>query len=260
MSRIQNIENKILIVLIVLAAIVMLILGYIWSIKPEENKTEIEEQKNPVLSDSTNNGEGQEIATIESNMENEDSESVSSQIGKTVEEGEQGKNSTDSNKTQDDNKKETKNNNEQVEEKQETKQEEKEPNFAMPVNGEIIKGFAKDNLVFSETLQEWITHQAIDIKSEARDVVKASANGTVTAIKNDPRYGLTVIVEHSAGFQTVYSNLLTAEYVVEGEEVKQGQTLGTVGSSAVFEISDESHLHFEMLKNSEYVDPSLYIK
>ena len=58
----------------------------------------------------------------------------------------------------------------------------------------------------------------------------------------------------------MYSNLLTAEFVVQGEKVKQGQTLGTIGSSATFEISDEPHLHFEMLKDSEYVDPSIYIK
>ena len=130
----------------------------------------------------------------------------------------------------------------------------------MPVDGEIVRGFAKDNLVYSETLQEWIVHQAIDIKANSRDVVKAAAEGTVLAIKSDPRYGLTVIIEHEGGFKTVYSNLLTAEFVVEGENVKQGQTLGTVGSSATFEIADEPHLHFEMLKDSEYVDPTIYIK
>ena len=140
------------------------------------------------------------------------------------------------------------------------KKEEKEISFVMPVEGEIIKGFAKDSLVYSETLQEWVTHQAIDIKAESRDVVKAVANGTVTAIKNDPRYGLTVIIEHDGGFKTVYSNLLTAEFVVEGEQVKQGQTLGTIGNSATFEIADESHLHFEMLKDLVYVDPTIYIK
>lgn len=136
----------------------------------------------------------------------------------------------------------------------------KEISFAMPIEGEIIRGFAKDNLVYSETLQEWIVHTALDIKAESRDVVKASAEGTVTGIKNDPRYGLTVIIEHDGRFKTVYSNLLTAEFVVEGEQVKQGQTIGTVGSSATFEIADESHLHFEMLKDSVYVDPSIYIK
>ena len=38
-----------------------------------------------------------------------------------------------------------------------------------------------------------------------------------------------------------------------------GQTVGTVGNSAAFEIADEPHLHFEIIKNGEKVDPSLYI-
>jgi len=132
--------------------------------------------------------------------------------------------------------------------------------FMYPVEGEVVKGFAVDNLVFSETLQEWIVHKGIDIKAPRATVVKAAEEGTVTAIKNDPRYGLTVIVEHREGYKTVYSNLLTTEFVSEGENVTKGQSLGTVGNSAAFEIADEPHLHFEMLLNEQAVDPTLYLK
>ena len=134
-----------------------------------------------------------------------------------------------------------------------------DPEFMMPVEGEILREYAKDSLVYSTTLDEWITHNGIDIIAEKTTVVKASAEGTVKSIKNDPRYGLTVVIEHVNGFKTVYSNLLTAEFIEEGEQVKQGQTIGTVGNTATFEIADESHLHFEILKNDEYVDPELYI-
>ena len=128
-----------------------------------------------------------------------------------------------------------------------------------PLKGEILRGFAKDSLVFSNTLQEWVTHNGVDIKADKTSVVKAAANGTVSAIKNDPRYGLTVIINHDNGYQTVYSNLLTAEFVVKGEKVEIGQSIGTVGNSASFEILDEYHLHFEVLKNNEYIDPCIYI-
>lgn len=134
------------------------------------------------------------------------------------------------------------------------------PEFIMPVEGEIMREFAKENLVYSQTLDEWVTHLGIDIKADKTTVVKASAKGTVTAIKNDPRYGLTVVIEHTAGFKTVYSNLLTAEYVTIGQIVESGQTLGTVGNTANFEILDEYHLHFEILKNNEKVNPSGYLK
>lgn len=139
-------------------------------------------------------------------------------------------------------------------------EEKKEVTFIKPTEGEIICEFAKDNLIYSETLKEWVTHTAIDIKADKTSVIKASADGIVKSIVNDPRYGLTVVIEHDDGYETVYSNLLTAEFVVEGEEVTQGQTIGTAGNTASFESAMESHLHFELLKDGEYLDPSIYLK
>ncbi|MCI8361986.1 MAG: M23 family metallopeptidase [Clostridia bacterium] len=149
----------------------------------------------------------------------------------------------------------------QEEKKEETKKEEiKDPTFAKPVEGDIIKEFASENLIYSETLKEWVTHNGIDIKAEKATIVKASSEGTIKSIKNDPRYGITIVIEHTNGYVSVYSNLLTAEFVKEGEKVKQGQTIGTVGNTAAFEIADDPHLHFEILKDNKYINPSEYIK
>lgn len=132
--------------------------------------------------------------------------------------------------------------------------------FIRPVDGENITSYSMDSLIYSNTLQEWITHRGIDIKAEKTTVVKASAPGTVKYIKEDPRYGLSITIEHNDGFQTVYSSLLSTEFVKEGDKVEQGQSIGTVGNSAVFESGDGSHLHFEILKDGEYVNPDIYIK
>ena len=136
----------------------------------------------------------------------------------------------------------------------------KEIAFVKPTEGDIICEYAKENLIYSETLKEWITHTAIDIKADKTSVIKASADGIVKSIVNDPRYGLTVVIEHDDGYETVYANLLTAEFVVAGEEVTQGQTIGTVGNTASFESSMECHLHFELIKDGEYLDPAIYLK
>lgn len=136
----------------------------------------------------------------------------------------------------------------------------KDPEFSIPVEGENMRGFAKDSLTYSDTLEEWVTHLGIDIKAERTAVVKASEEGKITSIKNDPRYGLTIVIEHVNGYKTVYSNLLTTEFVTEGETVKKGQSIGTVGNSASFEIVDEPHLHFEIIKDNVNVDPSIYLK
>ena len=132
--------------------------------------------------------------------------------------------------------------------------------FIFPVEGEVIKEFAKDNLIYSETLEEWITHLGIDIKADRTTVVKATADGTVKSIKNDPRYGLTVTIEHNDGYTSVYSSLLSAEFVKEGEKVTQGQTIGTVGNSSVFEVAEDNHLHFELIKDGSNINPEIYLK
>ena len=248
-------------------AIVIISYALIANLMKDESEVQIAKENTLNLQEENTNSI---IITTEDVTSTENTESASSSMGKTVEESEEENSKTESNNENKVDDKNVKEENTSVEssiiindsnsKEVSNKKEEKEISFTIPVEGEIIKGFAKDNLVYSETLQEWVVHQAIDIKAESRDVVKAAAEGTVIAIKNDPRYGLTVIIEHDGGFKTVYSNLLTAEFVVQGEKVKQGQTLGTIGSSATFEIADESHLHFEMSKDSVYVDPTIYIK
>lgn len=131
--------------------------------------------------------------------------------------------------------------------------------FIPPVNGEILKDFANETLLYSKTLEEWTVHNGIDIKAPKTTVVLSCAEGVVESIKNDPRYGLTITISHRDGFKTIYSNLLTAEFVSEGQTIEQGRTIGTVGETASFEIADEAHLHFEMMKDGVYVNPTLYL-
>lgn len=133
--------------------------------------------------------------------------------------------------------------------------------FIKPIDGETSKPFSMDSLIYSETLQEWTTHRGIDIKADKNTEVKATANGTVKSIKTDPRFGISVILTHKNGFESVYACLLnSAENLKEGDSVQQGQVIGNVGNSGVFETTDGMHLHFEILKDGEYVNPEIYLK
>ena len=207
--------------------------------------------------------------------EDDNTESTSTEIGKTVEESKNElennniNNVVTKNTTVDNNSTNTTKNNTKTTSSKTTKSNKKEstkatktpdPTFSKPVEGEIIREFAKDSLVFSNTLQEWIIHEGIDIKADKTTVVKAAESGTVKSIKNDPRYGITVIIEHTNGYKTIYSNLLTSEFVVENEKVEKGQTIGTVGNTAVFESADDYHLHFEIWKDNVAQDPTIYLK
>ena len=221
--------------------------------KKEENQTENSSKNSTTnTTNSTTTNSVKENTNKNSNTTNsltkKDNTSTTNNLTKQTT-AQAGKNSTDS-----------KNSSTNETSKNDTKETSKEVAFQKPVDGDIIKEFAKDNLLFSQTLQEWTVHTGIDIKAEKTTVVKSAEAGTVKSIKNDPRYGLTIVVSHDNGFETVYSNLLTSEFVVEGEKVDKGQSLGTVGNTAAFEVADDSHLHFEILKDSVQVDPSIYIK
>lgn len=265
MSRAKGNEDKVFkysaIGLSILAVIVFSLFMYSQNLNNEEDSSLLDSDKIADVLENTNDYEN--IST---------SELTSSSIGKSIEEQVNNtaliipKNTTrEINATTNKIVKNETNVKEEVKtsgeaENVETKEDKKELSFEKPVEGEITRDFSKDNLVYSETLKEWVTHLGIDIKSDKATVVKAAEAGTVKTIKNDPRFGITVVIEHDDGFETVYSNLLTSEFVVEGENVEKGQSIGTVGNTAIFEIADEPHLHFEILKDSVQVDPNLYLK
>lgn len=127
--------------------------------------------------------------------------------------------------------------------------------FSMPVDGEVLNEFSGENLVKSKTTGAWQTHNGIDIKAAAGDVVMASGSGTVSAVENDPLWGVTVSIDHGNGIVTKYSNLNSGVTVQAGQQVSEGEEIGAVGESADIESKEESHLHFEALKNGSYTNP-----
>lgn len=131
--------------------------------------------------------------------------------------------------------------------------------FVMPVSGEVTFEFAKDKLVYSKTLEEWRTHEGLDLAADRGTPVKATADGVVSDIKNDPRFGIIVVIDHKNGLKSVYSNLASEDMVTVNQKIKQGDIIGSVGNSAAFESAEQSHLHFEVLKDNVSVDPTSYL-
>ena len=127
-------------------------------------------------------------------------------------------------------------------------------NLTLPVQGEIIKEYAMEKLVYSKTLGMWKTHPGIDIKTEIGTDVLSVSDGVVKDILNDDFYGNTVIIEDDI-YLYKYSNLDKDIILNKGENVKQGDIIGKVGLSAKGELQDDSHLHFEILKNNIQINP-----
>lgn len=92
-------------------------------------------------------------------------------------------------------------------------------------------------------------HQGIDLKAHS-DTVKSILNGVITKCGNDSELGFFVQISHGT-FETVYGHL-SKYFVVKNESVTSGQSIGITGNTG---ISTGEHLHFEVRKNKEAIEP-----
>ena len=128
---------------------------------------------------------------------------------------------------------------------------------SMPVDGEIVKRHDMVNAVFSVTMNDYRVHQGIDIACDMNADVLSCAYGTVKTVGYDPFMGYTVVIDHGDGLQSCYQNLAEelADDIAVGSTVYAGQKVGLVGESAIIEIADEPHLHFELKLDGKLIDP-----
>lgn len=126
--------------------------------------------------------------------------------------------------------------------------------FAMPMGTDIIKDFSNGEMVLSKTMGDWRVHNGVDFSGSAGNGVAAVADGTVTAVYDDSFWGTVVEIDHGNGMTARYCGLKSGSTMPEGSEVRKFDKIGTLGHIPV-EISDEDHLHFEVLIDGENVDP-----
>ncbi len=128
-----------------------------------------------------------------------------------------------------------------------------------PVNGSVIRVYAMDSLIYSKTLDQWMTHCGVDIAAKQGDEVHAIMEGTVENVYNDDMMGMTVVISHPNGMKSVYSNLKSELSVSEGQKVKNREVIGCIGDTAISECAEQSHLHFELYVNGAPANPEDYI-
>lgn len=130
----------------------------------------------------------------------------------------------------------------------------------MPVEGEIMKPFSKNEFVPSTTLNNWKTHDGVDIAADEGVQVKSMTSGTVKEVREDVLWGITVTIEHDNGYEGFYANLSPVVPVKAGEKVESGTVIGTIGKTAAAEIADPPHLHFGLKLSGKWVDPLVVIE
>lgn len=133
----------------------------------------------------------------------------------------------------------------------------KEIVWKKPVEGEVVKRFSNGELFYSQTMNDYRTHNGIDVCASIGDSVTAVGGGIITDIVNDPLWGTTVSVDHGDGTVSVYKNLSdTLPVGIEtGAYVEEGGIIGAVSTSALVEIGEAPHLHLEVYSNGVLADP-----
>ena len=129
----------------------------------------------------------------------------------------------------------------------------------MPVNGIITVNHSLETMVYSPTFGDWRVHKGIDIDAETGTKVKAVADGIVEHVYTDEMMGNVIEINHG-DFVSIYAGVSTLEMVESGKEIKQGDEISGVGSSALNESGQPPHLHFELLYGGNSVDPIDWLK
>ena len=147
-----------------------------------------------------------------------------------------------------------------TEKEEDVKLPEAKLSFIAPTAGTVSKEHSLEVPVFSLTLGEWRVHTGIDISCEEGAGVYASEAGVITGIYSDPMLGFTVEITHRGDLKTRYSNLSSDVGDLKvGDEVALGDKIGVVGDTALCELAEEPHLHFEVLLKDVKVNPMDYI-
>jgi murein DD-endopeptidase MepM/ murein hydrolase activator NlpD len=117
-----------------------------------------------------------------------------------------------------------------------------------PVNGKVTSGYGyRTHPIFHVRKM----HTGVDIAAPYGTAIHAAAGGVVVHAARWGGYGNCVIVDHGGGLATLYAHCSSLAVNV-GDSVRQGQTIGYVGSTG---LSIGPHLHFEVRRNGRTVDP-----
>lgn len=96
-------------------------------------------------------------------------------------------------------------------------------------------------------------HKGVDFRASTGTPIPSAGAGRVVARGYNSGHGNYIKIRHNASYETLYAHMSRfAKGVVVGTTVKQGQTIGYVGSTG---LSTGPHLHYEIIKDGKHVNP-----
>lgn len=130
----------------------------------------------------------------------------------------------------------------------------------MPVEGEISHPYSNGELVKSETLGVWKTHDGCDIDCALGTEVRSMSDGVVMEITEDPLWGVCVVTEQGNGIEVHYCGLAKELQVKVGQELAEGAVIGVTGDTCQVEIVQQPHLHLGVKQGGKWIDPMSVIE
>ena len=131
--------------------------------------------------------------------------------------------------------------------------------FMWPVSGSVERAYTIEALAYDKTMADWRTHPGVDISAALGARVASAANGVVEAVYNHQMMGTTVVINHGGNLRSIYCNLAASPTVEPGDIVNMGDVIGAVGDTALAEIGDITHLHFQMTYEGKNISPGNYL-
>lgn len=121
----------------------------------------------------------------------------------------------------------------------------------------VAKGSYRFTARFGQAGGYWSSghHTGLDFAGSIGTNIRAAASGKVVSAGYEGAYGNRVVIDHGGGLQTTY-NHMSAIRVSVGQKVYAGDHIGELGSTG---NSTGPHLHFEVLKNDQFIDPEAWL-
>lgn len=124
--------------------------------------------------------------------------------------------------------------------------------YLLPLNSKVVKDYSGGDMVYSKTMDDWRTHNGIDISGNIGDNAIAVQDGTILEVISDELWGETVVIQHGNGLKARYCGVKAT--VKPDEKIEQGQVIGTVVAIPL-EEKDGVHIHLETEVDGKSVDP-----
>lgn len=131
--------------------------------------------------------------------------------------------------------------------------------LSWPINGEIVKDYCVDKLVYFPTLKVYKANPSIFIRGKEGDSVKSASKGIVKKVGKDVELGEFIEVDIGSNYTLLYGQLkdITAS---KGDILSEGQAIAKIASPSSYYTEEGTHLYFQVKENNEEINPLVFLK